>query len=52
MEAWSPKSFFNRRAYGSENLSHIPQKDFCNSIRAREDMIWDTHPPAPARRMP
>lgn len=33
MEAWSPTSFFNRRACGSENLSPIPQKDFCNSIR-------------------
>jgi hypothetical protein len=32
MAAWSPTSFFNRRAYGPENLSPVPQKDFCNSI--------------------
>jgi hypothetical protein len=32
MAAWSPTSFFNRRAYGPENLSPVPQKGFCNSI--------------------
>jgi hypothetical protein len=32
MTKWSPTSFFNRRAYGSENLSPVPQKDLCNSI--------------------
>ncbi len=38
MEAWSPTSFFNRRAYGSENLSPIPRKDFCNSIGSEADI--------------
>jgi hypothetical protein len=32
MSTWSPKSLFNRRAYGSENLRHMPQTDFCNTI--------------------
>jgi hypothetical protein len=39
MEAWSPTSFFNRRAYGSENLSPIPQKDFCNSICQKQTFL-------------
>jgi hypothetical protein len=38
MEAWSPTAFFNRRAYGSENLSPIPQKDFCNTIPSKADI--------------
>jgi hypothetical protein len=33
MSTWSPTSLFNRRGYGSENLSALPQKDFCNTIR-------------------
>ncbi len=32
MTTWSPTSSFNRRAYGTENLSPMPQKDFCNTI--------------------
>ena len=32
MAACSPTSFFNRRAYGPENLSPVPQKQFFNSI--------------------
>ena len=36
MAAWSPTSFFNRRAYGPENFSPVPQKDFCNSICQQE----------------
>jgi len=32
MSTWFPKSLFNRRAYGSENLRHMPQTDFCNTI--------------------
>src|ERR1700756_418271 len=32
--AWSPKSFFKRPAYGLENLSPGPQKDFA-TISAR-----------------
>jgi hypothetical protein len=32
MATWSPTSLFNRRAYGPENLSPMPQKDFCNTI--------------------
>src|SRR5260370_37312938 len=30
--AWSPTLLFDRRAYGSTNLSRMPQKDFCNTI--------------------
>ena len=29
---WFPTSSSNSRTYGSENLSPMPQKDFCNSI--------------------
>jgi hypothetical protein len=36
---WSPTSLFNRRTYGSENLSPMPQKDFCNSIRQERSFI-------------
>jgi hypothetical protein len=32
MTTWSPTSSFNRRAYDPENLSPMPQKDFCNKI--------------------
>jgi hypothetical protein len=28
----SPTLLFGRRAYGSENLRPLPQKDFCNTI--------------------
>jgi hypothetical protein len=34
---WSPTSLFNRRAYGSENLRSIPQKEFCNTIEVKAD---------------
>ena len=30
--AWSPTLLFDHRAYGSKNLSRMPQKDFCNTI--------------------
>jgi hypothetical protein len=30
--AWFPTQLFDRRAYGSENSSAVPQKDFCNTI--------------------
>jgi hypothetical protein len=40
MEAWSPTSFFNRRAYGSENLSPVPQKDFCNTISQKQTLLF------------
>jgi hypothetical protein len=33
-----PTSLFHRRTYGSENLSPMPQKDFCNSIRGKADI--------------
>jgi hypothetical protein len=29
---WRCTLLFDRRAYGSENLSPMPQKDFCNTI--------------------
>src|SRR5258705_13841412 len=29
---WSPTLLFDRRAYGSEKLSSVTQKDFCNTI--------------------
>jgi hypothetical protein len=32
---WAP---FDRRACGSENLSPMPQKDFCNTIRSKADI--------------
>jgi hypothetical protein len=38
MATWSPTSLFNRRAYGPENLSPMPQKDFCNTINLRADV--------------
>jgi hypothetical protein len=37
MTTWSPTSLFNRRAYGSENLRPIPQKEFCNTIMVEAD---------------
>jgi hypothetical protein len=37
MSTWSPTSLFNRRAYGSENLRPMPQKDFCNTIPLKAD---------------
>jgi hypothetical protein len=39
MATWSPTSLFNRRAYGPENLSPTPQKDFCNTIPSTADIV-------------
>src|SRR6266851_4370020 len=36
--AWSPRLLFDRRAYGSKNLSRMPQKDFCNTIY--QEQTW------------
>jgi hypothetical protein len=42
MATWSPTSLFNRRAYGPENLSPTPQKDFCNTIPPEADIVRQT----------
>jgi hypothetical protein len=36
---WSPTLLFDRRAYGPEKLPSVTQKDFCNTIRLKADMI-------------
>ena len=36
--ALSPTLLFDRRAYGSKNLSRMPQKDFCNTIALKADI--------------
>jgi hypothetical protein len=33
---WSPTLLFDRRAYGPEKLSSVTQKDFCNTIGAKQ----------------
>jgi hypothetical protein len=35
-----PHNYSNRRAYGSEILSPMPQKDFCNTIGGTADKFW------------
>jgi len=53
-----PTSFFNCRAYGSENLSPVPQKDFCNTIGTklpirdvRSSVAVEDRPDMPRKRV-
>ncbi len=38
MAGWSPTLLIDRRAYGSQNLSPLLQKGFCNTIGETADM--------------
>jgi hypothetical protein len=51
MTTWSPTSLFNHRAYGSENLRPIPQKEFCNTIPLQADMMGGVSGLPVAQRM-
>ncbi len=38
MAGWSPTLLIDRRAHGSQNLSPLLQKGFCNTIRGRPEV--------------
>ena len=39
MAGWSPTLLFDCRAYGSQNLSPVLQKGFCNTIPLSTDIV-------------
>ena len=49
MTTWSPTSLFDRRAYGSENLRPVPQKDFCNTICQKRKSAFTAESTRPSR---